>query len=184
MRFMISVAMAACLATAAHAEGPGEVKGLAPFKSVELQHDGVVDIRHGAAQQVVLAAGDRWETTFQVEADGRLVIKGCKDCGARFRVTVMTPTIDALSVAEGRMIVAPGFSLQPALALKVGDGDIDAGGLPADQVSATVSGRGRIRTAPKVQLTARTTGSGEITYNGAAAVTSDTAGGGSVRRTD
>ena len=169
MRFMTCFAMAACLALPAYAEGPRAVPGLAPFNMVELHHDGLVEIRHGADRTVTLVAGDRWESTFTVTPDGRLVIHGCKACGDRFRVLVTIPRPEGLAVlGGGRIRVAAGYPRQDSVALKVVDGGtVEATNLKAGQVTARVTDAGRIEAAPIDGLVASVSGAGEITYTGA-----------------
>jgi hypothetical protein len=187
MRFMIGFAvpviLAVALAAAAHAEGPGLVPDLAPFKAVELRYDGVVDIRPGAVQSVTLVAGDRWPGGFTVK-DGRLVISGCKGCGDGFRVVIVTPAIEAVAATgEGGLItLAPGFSPQPEAALSAGGGGvIRASNLRADAVVASVSNAGRIEAGPAASLVANASGGGEILYHGQPKVVSSVTGKGEVR---
>jgi hypothetical protein len=187
MRFMIGFAvpviLAVALAAAAHAEGPGLVPDLALFKAVELRHDGIVEIRHGAAQSVTLVAGDRWQDSFTVK-DGRLVIQGCKACGQGFRVVVVTPAIDAVTTTGegGLLTLAPGFSPQPEVALSAaGGGVIRASNLRADAVVASVSEAGRIEAGPAASLVANASGEGKIIYHGQPKVVSSVTGKGEVR---
>jgi hypothetical protein len=191
MRFMIGFAMpatlaitlAATLAAAAHAEGPGLVPDLAPFKAVELRHDGVVEIRQGAVQSVTLVAGDRWPGGFTVE-DGRLVINGCKGCGERFRVVIVTPAIEAVAATgEGGLVtLGQGFAPQPQAALSAsGGGVVRAVNLTAGAVVASVHDAGRIEAGPAASLVASASGAGEILYHGQPKVVSSVTGKGEVR---
>lgn len=138
------------------------VPGLPPFSEVELVHDGLVILRPGTGK-VELEAGDRWADTFQV-INGRLVIKGCKDCGDRFKVVITTPMIKALAVTgTGKIVLDQPFTRQPSLAASVaGSGKIDARAATLDSLTATVQGGGSIVYGGNPELISRLSGGGTI----------------------
>ncbi len=155
---------------------------LAPFRSVALSDGGRVVIRHGAAQRVTLVEG---EADVTVEGT-RLRIGRCRSCPRRVhpRVEIVTPTLDSLSVDNGGAIVVEnGFPSQPVLAAAVDNGGaIDARGLDAGQVAASIAQGGMIYVRPSRALQAAIRQGGAITYWGDPAVQSAVSHGGVVQR--
>ena len=158
----------------------------AAFHEVELRNGGEVVVRHGAEPSVSLVEGDRRTTRIDV-AGGRLVIDRCAaHCprGYRMRVEVVTPSLTALSVADGGSLeAARGFPRQANVAASVSSGGVlDIRGLAADDVTASVAHGGLIFTRPGRRLSAAVAQGGAITYWGAPAVTRSVRHGGVVVR--
>ncbi len=158
----------------------------AGFHAVELRGGGEVVVRHGAGQRVSLVEGDRRTTRIGV-VGGRLVIDRCAvHCprGYRLRVEVVTPSLTALSVADGGSLeAARGFPAQPNVAAGVSSGGVlDIRALAAEDVTASVANGGLIFTRPARRLNAAVAQGGAITYWGDPAVTRSIRQGGVVAR--
>ena len=156
------------------------------FHEVELRNGGEVVVRHGAGQRVSLVEGDR-RTTRIATVNGRLVIDRCAvRCprGYRMRVEVVTPSLTALSVADGGSLeAAPGFPRQAAVAASVSSGGVlDIRALAAEDVTASVAHGGLIFTRPARRLSAAVAQGGAITYWGDPDVTRSVRHGGVVAR--
>lgn len=157
----------------------------AGFHEVELRNGGEVVVSHGAERRVDLVEGDR-RTTRIATVGGRLVIDRCAvRCprGYRMRVEVVTPSLTALSVADGGSLEARGFPPQAAVAASVSSGGVlDIRALPAEEVTASVAHGGLIFTRPARRLSAAVAQGGAITYWGDPAVTRSVRHGGVVAR--
>ena len=174
------------LGCAPAASASAETVAAAPFSSVQLRNGGEVRIGHGDTQLVTLVEGDSRQAGFTVE-NGRLVVDRCRGrCDHRqpFRVEIVTPLLDAVSVEEGgRLIVLPGFPRQAQLAAAVGNGGmVDVRTMAIDQVTAAVAQGGIILTRPGSRLDAAVSQGGVINYWGDPTVVQAVRGGGVVQR--
>jgi len=186
--------VAAALALLAAACAPGasasaqQPLALASFRSVALSSGGEVVIRYGPAQSVSVLSGSIQRASPTVEG-GRLRIGRCRpDCphGERLRVEIVTPSLDAVAVDNGgTIVVADGFPRQAELSAAVEQGGrIDARGIEAARVSASVAQGGIIFTRPVTALAASVRHGGIVTYWGDPSVTRAVQGGGVVQRGD
>ena len=185
MRPSLSIALM-LVGCAPAASASAETVAAAPFSSVQLRNGGEVRIGHGDAQRVTLVEGDSRQAGFTVE-DGRLVVDRCRSrCDHRrpFRVEIVTPLLDAVSVEEGgRLIVLPGFPRQVQLAAAVGNGGlVDVRTMAVDQMTAAVAQGGVILTRPGRRLDAAISQGGVINYWGDPTVVKAVRGGGVVQR--
>lgn len=181
MRTWESIALMALAGCASSA--PAEPLALPPFTAVELHDGGQVIIRHGPEPRV--EQPDSGRTRDISVRDGRLVIGRCRrNCGERHGgpIEVEMPRIDAASVASGGSIeVRSGFPAQPALDASVRHGGVvDARGLAAARVIATVAQGGLILTRPGERLDASVSHGGVVTYWGEPEVRRSVHGGGDV----
>lgn len=154
------------------------------FHAIEVHGGGIVMLRHGAQQKVVLIRGDKNVARIEVRG-GTLDLSPCRDrCWGRheLKVEVTAPFIDGLHIHGGGDLTAVGnFPKQPSLNVSVhggGDGDIRA--MMADTVTATVHGGGDLKTKPLGHLRATVHGGGDIDYWGHPQVEAQTHGGGEV----
>ena len=156
------------------------------FDSVELRGGGELVIRHGPQQRVTLISGNRALAGFEVERDGKLVIRACRTSCRRqnLRVEVVTPELDAVAINGGGSIRIDGrFPREDSFAVAInGGGTIDARAVPARNVAAAINGGGRIRTAPERSLAASIRGGGAILYTGDPETAVSIRGGGTVTR--
>jgi hypothetical protein len=154
------------------------------FDEIELRGGGDVVIRHGSQQRVTMLSGNRELAGFDVERDGRLVIRACRrSCRNQdLRVEIVTPEVEAVAITGGGAIrVEGGFPREDHLAVAVtGGGTIDTRAVAARNVAASITGGGRIRTAAERNLAASITGGGAILYRGDPQKTVAIHGGGSV----
>jgi len=179
------VLLAAACAPGASASAQ-QALALAPFRSVALNSGGEVVIRYGPAQAVSVLSGSAQRASATVE-DGRLSLGRCRpDCphGERLRVEIVTPSLDSVAVSNGgTIVVEPGFPNQPELGAAVEQGGrIDARGIEAGHVSASVAQGGIIFTRPVRALDASVRHGGIVTYWGDPRVTRAVQGGGVVTR--
>ncbi|HEU4688821.1 MAG TPA: M56 family metallopeptidase [Vicinamibacterales bacterium] len=159
----------------------------APFSAVELRNGGKVHLLHGPAQGVTLLKGDPEQASIAIRDDGRLVIDRCPtECPRNrdFEVTVVTPALAAIAVAEGGAIqVRDGFPPQTEIGVEVSQGGIiDIRTLQVANVAASVYSGGRIFTRPGTALSADVEQGGNVTYWGEAVVRSSVRSGGVVER--
>jgi beta-lactamase regulating signal transducer with metallopeptidase domain len=159
----------------------------ASFSSVELRNGGKVSLLHGRSQGVTLLKGDPEQASITIRDDGRLVIDRCPTHCPRnhdFMVEIMTPSLGAISVAEGGTIqVSGGFPPQPEVVVAVSQGGaIDIRSLPVANVTASVYSGGMIFSRPGTALSADVEQGGNITYWGDAVVRSSIRHGGVVER--
>lgn len=159
----------------------------ASFSSVELRNGGKVNLVHGQSQDVSLLKGDPEQASITIRDDGRLVIDRCPTHCSRnheFEVTVVTPALTAIGVAEGGTIQSRGeFPPQPEIDVGVNNGGtIDIRSMPVANVTASVYSGGRIFTRPGTALSAKVEQGGNITYWGDAVVKSSVQHGGVVVR--
>ena len=155
---------------------------VAPFKSVEARNGAHVTVRYGQSQRVDVLSGS---PKISVDGDGRLRVDNRGHSReARTNVEIVTPRIDALSVAEGgRLTVEGGFPRHAIVAVAVHNGGrLDLRRLPVDQVSAAVNQGGMIAVRPARQLLAAVSQGGNITYWGQPAVTPSINQGGVITR--
>lgn len=159
---------------------------VAAFDEIELRGGGDVLIRHGARQRVTLLEGDRNQASFDVERDGKLVIRPCRtSCrNQRLRVEIVTPNLEAVAIRGGGSIRAEGgFPSEEAVAVAItGGGTIDTRAVPARDVAAAIVGGGLIRVAAQNNLAATILGGGAVRYTGNPRTTVSVNGGGAVTR--
>jgi hypothetical protein len=158
----------------------------AAFSEVSLSGGGEIVIRHGPVARVTFRQGDARNTRIAV-AGGRLVIDNCpRHCphGYRLVLDVTTPSLAALSVADGGTIrAASGFPGQAAIAATVHSGGaIDLRALDVGAVNASVAQGGVVLARPSRRLDARIAQGGRIAYWGNPSVHSVVRQGGSVGR--
>jgi hypothetical protein len=159
-----------------------------PFRSVELEAGGDVDIVPGPAQRVTLVEGSREFTSFDMRRDGKLVIR--TSCIARcpqnyrLRIQIESPYVPDVAVnAGGRIVASRGFAPQQQVSAAVdAGGTIDLRTLEADQVSAAINAGGDIYVHPRAALSAAVNAGGDIHYSGNPAVSMAVRNGGDVRR--
>jgi len=159
---------------------------VAPFNAVQLRNGGEVRIRQGDRQRVSIVEGEGVDADFSV-ANGRLRIDRCRArCrhGEPFRVEIVMPRLDAVSVEEGgRLVVLAGFPRLARLDATVANGGVvDARAMEADQVTAAVAQGGVIFTRPGERLDAAVSQGGVISYWGDPMVVKAVHGGGVVRQ--
>jgi hypothetical protein len=156
------------------------------FDSLELRGGGEVIVRHGPQQRVTVLRDDARQASFDVQRDGKLVIRACRSsCRQQhLRVEIVTPDLEAVAITGGGSISGEGrFPAGRDFAAAItGGGSIDARAFPASSVAAAIHGGGRIRTAPQAHLTAAIHGGGAITYTGDPRTTVAINGGGTVTR--
>ena len=155
----------------------------APFRSVELRNGGELVIGYASRQSVTLGSPSGRARVI----DGRLLVEACAEhCrhGERRRVTVLTPSIDGVTVSNGGLLRIEGsFPRQDALAASVEQGGtIDIRGAQAARVAASIAQGGRIFTRPLDSLTASVRNGGRIAYWGNPSVREAVAHGGVVER--
>jgi beta-lactamase regulating signal transducer with metallopeptidase domain len=183
LTFLLATVSAAAVPTS---KQPG-VPLTASFSSVELRNGGTVTLIHGASQGVTLLEGDPEQASISVRDDGRLVIDRCPaDCPGRhkFQVEVVTPALDAITVAEGGTIQTRGefpHQMQIGVAVSQG-GTIDLRSMAPANVTASVNNGGRIFVKPANALSATVEQGGVITYWGDAVVKSSVRHGGVVTK--
>jgi hypothetical protein len=159
------------------------------FRSIQLRGGGNVVVRPGPVQRVTLVEGSSQFTTFRVNRNRQLTIDACNDrCPRHYnlQIVVEVPQAPDLAVMGGGAITAsPGFALDNDLAVAVdGGGLIDVRAITAREVSAAVSGGGKILVGRSSDLAAAVHGGGAIRYAGNPQVSTAIAGGGSVERAD
>ncbi|NJO13118.1 MAG: hypothetical protein HC872_06265 [Gammaproteobacteria bacterium] len=157
----------------------------AAFSSVELRNGGKVTLIHGQSQSVTLLKGDPEQAVITIRDNGRLVIDRCPTHCPRnhdLEVTVVTPSLSAIAVAEGGTIQTRGeFPSQTEIVVAVSQGGtIDMRSMPVANVTASVYSGGRIFARPGTTLLADVEQGGNITYWGNAAVKSSVRRGGVV----
>jgi hypothetical protein len=183
-RKILAVALALPLAVLpAAAQTPVSVPR---FDSIELRGGGDVVVRRGAQQRVTVLRDDARQAAFNVEREGKLVIRACRTSCRRqnLRVEIVTPDLDAVAITGGGSIRGEGsFPSERVFSAAIsGGGSIDARAFPATTVSAAIHGGGRIRTAPQRMLSAAIHGGGAITYTGDPRTSVAINGGGAVTR--
>jgi hypothetical protein len=164
-----------------------ETVQLPAFQQLELRGGGEVVVRHGGRQQVNLLSGSSRISRFEVDRQGRLIVRACETQCPRdykLRIEIVSPRLDALAVTGGGTVrAAAAFPGRQNLALAVtGGGVLDARAMPARSVAAAVTGGGLINTAPSASMTAAVRGGGSIRYWGNPSVTQAVVGGGAVTR--
>jgi hypothetical protein len=157
-----------------------------PYSEIVLSGGGEVVVRHGPAPAIVFRRGDARNTRIII-AGGRLGIDNCpRRCprGYHLALEVTTPSLAALSVADGGMIRAlNGFPGQASIAAIVRSGGaIDLRALAVREVSASIMQGGIILARPSQRLDARIAQGGRIAYWGNPSVHSIVREGGSVGR--
>jgi Putative auto-transporter adhesin, head GIN domain len=161
-----------------------ESRTVAPFSSVVLAGSNIVTIHVGGKQSVVVHADDNLlsHVTTKVK-DRRLVIgntSGSFTTKSPMRVDVRMPTLDALTLAGSGVIRANGTTDRLEVTL-AGSGDAQLSYLCAREVSAVVTGSGRILVTATESIDAVIAGSGAIVYGGnPARVTTSVTGSGAV----
>lgn len=158
-----------------------------PIDEVELRGGGIVTLRYGKERRLTVRGGAPGETRLTVDDNGRLVIRACEgNCrDLKLRVDIITPVaIEGMSVEGGGVIRAEGrFPAQPALAVGVvGGGSVEASGIEAGSVAASVSGGGSAAVHARSTLVASVKGGGLVTYAGNPQVTQAVSGGGAIQR--
>ena len=173
--------LALALAAPAAAQTPVPV---GKFDALSLVGGGTVTVRHGPVHRVTLLRGNLATSSVEVD-DGDLEIRACRRSCRNYRleVEVVTPDLHAVSITGGGAIRFAGFPAQRALAASVtGGGNLDARGLTADSVAASVKGGGIITAAPRRSLAASIHGGGLVRYTGNPTRSVSVHGGGSVVR--
>jgi hypothetical protein len=180
----------AASALAALAAIPGAVAqtpiSVGRFDEVELRGGGDIVIRHGAEQRVTMLSGDRALASFEVDGQGRLVIRPCRrSCeNQRFRAEIVTPRLEAVAIRGGGTISAEGgFPAEDNVAVAIhGGGTIDARAVTGRRVAAAIVGGGHIRVSAERNLAASIIGGGAIEYVGEPRKSVSILGGGAVTR--
>ena len=183
----VALFLATLTVTATPLARQGDVPLSAPFTSVELRNGGKLHLVHGRSQAVSLLKGDPDQASIAIRDDGRLVIDRCPtECPRNhdFEVTVVTPALTAIGVAEGGIIeTRAGFPPQVGARVDVRQGGIiDIRSLPVATVEASVYSGGRIFAKPETALSADVEQGGNITWWGDAVVESSIRYGGVVER--
>jgi Putative auto-transporter adhesin, head GIN domain len=184
----------ALLAGVAPAAGAEEAVPVPRFDSIQLNGGGIVVLRHGPVQRVVIRSGSTAYTAIRVgppRARGgdahRLVIDACNArCPRHYdlRIEIETPRIDAVAVhGGGRITAEAGFPSQRDVAVAVdGGGEIDLRAVAMANVAAAVNGGGSLLVRAEDSLAAAVNGGGAIRYWGSPSVTTSINGGGTVVR--
>jgi hypothetical protein len=165
---------------------PKQALSLAPFTSIELDGGVKAVLRYGSPQRVSMLKGSEDVSLMTVTGE-RLVIDKCRDkCprGYELHLEIVTPLINAISVANGGTIESRGtFPHQTAMSLAVSHGgSVDARAISANNIAAAVNQGGRILAKPQTTMVASISNGGVITYWGNAQVTSSTEHGGAVTK--
>jgi len=151
------------------------------FRSVELRNGCTAIVRHGPAQRVTILAGSLGSPGVRIMDGERLVID---DCSRGCQIEIVTPSLSAVSVANGGTLQTLGvFPAQAAIRAEVEQGGtIDIRSMAPAAVDASVHSGGRIFTNPRETLTGTVTSGGGITYWGAVRVKQFVRGGGAVAK--
>jgi len=159
-----------------------------PFNAVEAHSGATVELRYGPQQHVTIVRGDLNASSIEVR-NNSLDVEGCKGwlrCIGHheLRVEVVTPNVQSLQAHGGGDIRVIGtFPQQRQLNVQAfGGGDVDARGIPAENVTADAHGGGDVHVHALNSLRASAHGGGDIRYTGNPPhVSSETHGGGDVR---
>lgn len=164
-----------------------EVVPVQPFRSVELRGGGDVTLVPGPVQRVTILNGSTRFTHVYMRRDGQLRIDACnEECPQHYdlQVRIESPRAPDVAIAGGgRIVASSGFAPQGRISAAIqGGGLIDVRSVVAADVSAAVSGGGRILVEPRSTLSAAVNGGGDIRYGGDPKVSMAMSGGGDVRR--
>ena len=182
-----------------------QTRSVPPFTSVDMAGTSRIDIRVGDAQKVVVHADDNLLDLVTTEVrHGRLVVDNSGDFTTRTPMTVdvTVPELDALALSGSGIVTAEGVDAEsldvrvPGVGVLVvsgtvdrldaglaGSGDVQLQDLIAREVTATVSGSGRLQVQATHSLDALVSGSGAIFYTGGpSSVSRDVTGTGAIVR--
>ena len=158
--------------TTASTSGSGapasQSRSVGPFTAVELTGVDNVVVRVGSPQSVTVHAdANLLQTVTTVVRHGRLVIgtTGSFSTRSPTRVTVSTPTLDALALSGAGTIAVTGVRAANLAVTLTGSGTVRVQGAARD-VRATIGGSGAIYVPASESLDARVSGSGAIFYSG------------------
>jgi hypothetical protein len=183
-----------------------QARELPPFGSLELAGSNIVSVRVGGKQSVIVRADDNLLSHVTTEVQGGTLVigntPGSFTTKSPMSVHVSVPALESLELTgsgivsvddleAARFAVAlPGSGVVRASGTATrldvtlaGSGDAQLARLVAREVSATVSGSGRILVTATESLDAAVPGSGAIVYGGDPAhVTTNVTGSGAVTR--
>jgi hypothetical protein len=183
-----------------------QAREVPPFGSLELAGSNMVAVRVGGKQSVIVRADDNLLSHVTTEVqDGTLVIgntPGSFTAKSPMSVHVSVPSLESLALTGSGIVSVEGLEAPSFTVALPGSGVVRAGGtatrlevtlagsgdaqlaqLVARDVSATVSGSGRILVTATESLDASVPGSGAILYGGDPAhVTTSVTGSGAVAR--
>ncbi|MGZ4359728.1 MAG: head GIN domain-containing protein [Gaiellaceae bacterium] len=173
-------------------EGSGasatQARALPPFSAIDLAGSNEVSVRVGGKQAVIVRGDDNLLRHVTTEVRGNeLVIGNSRSFSTRspMSIEVTVPSLDSLALSGsgildvegargeslavrlgGSGVLTVGGAVGRLEAGLVGSGELHLGRLVARDVSASVSGSGRIEVHATRSLDASISGSGEITYSG------------------
>lgn len=145
-----------------------DIRIVPAFDRVELSGSNLVIVRVGGAQHVVVHGDDNLlqHVTTRVVARNLVIgTSGSFSTSAPMRVDVSVPTLTTLALTGSGIVRATGTVPSLDVSLR-GSGDLQLGGLAAQDVRATLTGSGRIVVTATRTLVASIPGSGTIVYGG------------------